>query len=479
MPDVQRFRRALASYEAAGAETSTEKVIDFSETFTAWGTEVKGSEGRVAVSDDKRRQVFRLIFGVLLSGHVSKHSLQSLLGSIIYPLMHRRELMCCLTEIFVFVESMSESKLTRVGDKVKDELVLSALFMVVAFTDIRAPVSTCVSATDATVRRAGACQTWVLQKVANACFRKSETRGEHTRLRWSDFDVEHRPTKMQEPGPDVNEFVESLRWQEAIGYDFKVTEHINIQELKAIEDEIRRRTDRGEHDMCIVVCCGSRVVVGALAKGRTSSRSLSVPLRKLCVLCVAYGIQLRVSWVGTKSNPADHPSRNADIPQPGPVPDWLQRIYDQEPRDLASHGTKKGCPGLSRVTRVPPVQLPPGKRIEEKKPQWRQRFAVAGKQLGEFREYYSGCGRLSAAIARHGLPVKSFEAYPKEGYWREHDMSIAANIDREIEDARAGKIAAAHFGVVCSSWSVLNSLLNGGTRTREKTLGNGSLLREN
>ena len=182
VPDAQRFRGALASYEAAGAETSTEKVIDFSETFTAWGTEVKGSEGRVAVSDGKRRQVFRLMFGVLLSGHVSKHSLQSLLGSIIYPSMHRRELMCCLTEIFVFVESMSESKFTRVGDKVKDGLGMSALFMVMAFTYIRAPASTCVRATDATVRRAGACQTWVLQKVANACLEKVKP-GESTRDR--------------------------------------------------------------------------------------------------------------------------------------------------------------------------------------------------------------------------------------------------------------------------------------------------------
>ena len=57
-------------------------------------------------------------------------------------------------------------------------------------------------------------------------------------------------------------------------------------------------------------------------------------------------------------------------------------------------------------------------------------------------------------------------------------MSIAENIDRDIEDARAGKISADHFGVVCSCWSVFNRLLNGGTRTREKHLGNGSLLRE-
>ena len=62
-----------------------------------------------------------------------------------------------------------------------------------------------------------------------------------------------------------------------------MTEHTNIQELKAIEDELRRRTEEGEHDLRIVVCCDSRVVVGALANGRTSSRSLSVSLRKRCV----------------------------------------------------------------------------------------------------------------------------------------------------------------------------------------------------
>ena len=73
--------------------------------------------------------------------------------------------MCCLTEIFVFVESMSETSLSRVGDKVKDELLISALFLVMAFTDIRAQVSTCGCATDATVRRAGACQASVPQKL--------------------------------------------------------------------------------------------------------------------------------------------------------------------------------------------------------------------------------------------------------------------------------------------------------------------------
>ena len=158
MPDIARLQQSLEAYAAEGAEVSQEKGVDFAENFTAWGTEIQGRTGRVGVSDEKRRQMFRLIVAVLLSGFVSKPMPQSLLGSIVYPLMRRRELMCCLTESFVFVEHMHVSNATKIPPRVQDELLVAALFMTLAFTDIRAPVATLLGATDATVKRAGACQ---------------------------------------------------------------------------------------------------------------------------------------------------------------------------------------------------------------------------------------------------------------------------------------------------------------------------------
>ena len=82
----------------------------------------------------------------------------------------------------------------------------------------------------------------------------------------------------------------------------------------------------------------------------------------------------------------------------------------------------------------------------------------------QFREYYSGCGLLSTALAQRGINVKAYEACPKEGYRKEHIMSIEAVIEAEIAAAERDEIVGAHFGIVCSSWSVLKRLLNGGTR---------------
>ena len=125
-----------------------------------WGT---NTERFVEIGKGEAKGIVALV----MCARCSKHTLQSLAGSIVYPLMHRRELMCCLGETFTFLESMSDSIDAKIPAVVVDELLCSALAMTLAFTNIRAHVSPCLSATDATVRRAGACQAYVPQKVAN------------------------------------------------------------------------------------------------------------------------------------------------------------------------------------------------------------------------------------------------------------------------------------------------------------------------
>ena len=48
-------------------------------------------------------------------------------------------------------------------------------------------------------------------------------------------------------------------------------------------------------------------------------------------------------------------------------------------------------------------------------------------------------------------------------------------IDEEIAKARRVETVGVHFRIVCSSWSVFNRLLNGGTRTKDKPQGNNTL----
>ena len=56
-------------------------------------------------------------------------------------------------------------------------------------------------------------------------------------------------------------------------------------------------------------------------------------------------------------------------------------------------------------------------------------------------------------------------------------MSVKAVIEKVIAVAERGGMVGAHFGIVCSSWSVLNRL-NCGTTTRQQPHGNGTLRME-
>ena len=85
---------------------------------------------------------------------------------------------------------------------------------------------------------------------------------------------------------------------------------------------------------------------------------------------------------------------------------------------------------------------------------------------------------VNSNCRERGISVKAYEAYLKEGYRREHDMSIKPVIEAEIAAAERAEIVGAHVGIVCSSWSVLSRLLNGGARTREKPAGSGTSHRE-
>ena len=381
MPDVATFGRAIAAYDAVGAQKAAEKITDFSTCFTCWGTEVDGERGRVSVSADKRRQALRLTFAVLLGGLVTKATLQSLVGTLVYPLMHRRQLMCSLVETYTFIENMTDDVSYSIPADVVDELLAAALFLTVAHTDVRAPVSTRISATDATVRRAGACQSFVPQKVANMFYRLSESKGEHTRLRWTDLDGDARPSDMTFRGPQLDPVVQALKWEAPLGYDFRLTEHINVQELKALVDEIARRSQRGEHDSRVVVVCDSRVVVGAVSKGRSSSKVLGKHLRRLCALCVAHRLQVRILWIGTKANPADAPSRFAPLPPPQEAPDWLQDIIDREFKDIPVKGRRGGKCGaevLCRKAKCPGVIISCEKTPQSRRNFWRQHFVAAG-----------------------------------------------------------------------------------------------------
>lgn len=103
-------------------------------------------------------------------------------------------------------------------------------------------------------------------------------------------------------------------WKVLMSYKWKSTGHINALEAIAILDLVRKLGhSKANHFQRTLLLVDNTTVVGILAKGRTTSRSLRNPLRRTAAVLVASGTRLVVAWVKSEWNPADGPSR------------WVQR----------------------------------------------------------------------------------------------------------------------------------------------------------
>ena len=87
-------------------------------------------------------------------------------------------------------------------------------------------------------------------------------------------------------------------------------EHINVEEAKGlmtyVEWVLRSKDRFGQR---LVALLDSRVVIGAVTKGRSSSWRLNRVIRRLAAHCFLGGLILHLIFIPTEHNPGDHPSR--------------------------------------------------------------------------------------------------------------------------------------------------------------------------
>lgn len=100
------------------------------------------------------------------------------------------------------------------------------------------------------------------------------------------------------------------RWRVIRRGRWKREEHVNILEIRAarmaVDHAVRKGIVRGE---VRTILGDSRVALGALSKGRSSSWQLLRECRKAASTLLSSGLNVNWVWIDTKSNPADVPSR--------------------------------------------------------------------------------------------------------------------------------------------------------------------------
>lgn len=324
--DLQKAAAAEKAYAEAGLERAVHKSFRAQTLFKAWGAEIDGIQGVAGAPLLFRQQTWSLIQQVVLLGWCNKKILQKILGYVCFIFQFRREMYCLQHHIYKYIDGMGE-RWRRLPGFICDELRSIAFHLPFAKWNMRKVFSPFLLATDATPTSGGACVAQLPAPLADELWRCSEQRGEVVRLdenllqkemdRWSD---------PKEPSVFASTLGKTMEWTATAGYSFRETSHINLQETRALRREISRFASNSENRGQIQICLNdSRVVCGAVSKGRSSSYKLNGVLRGMLPFLIFADITLALLWTETDSNPADHPSRGRPIPRPLSMPNWLKK----------------------------------------------------------------------------------------------------------------------------------------------------------
>ena len=142
-----------------------------------------------------------------------------------------------LQDSYVFARDPSTDPLV-LPSAVRDELLVRCCVAPLLYSDVSAPVSSTVVATDATPTRGAAVSAVVPQLTARRLFAGAEFRGADARLvERSDLQDEDAATPAD---PVLAAAIASWPWHVRAGYDMDA-DHINAQELRALVGLITRR----------------------------------------------------------------------------------------------------------------------------------------------------------------------------------------------------------------------------------------------
>ena len=209
------------------------------------------------------------------------------------------------------------------------ELLVDATLGCFGCIDMRRPYLPLLGATDAsTVFGHGAAVTPMtvdqLRTVSRLCCKA----GDHVTLADGPLLPEPLSSRL---GPRHVLNVPLGAFQVVISVRVESPQHINLEEANALLRYVRWiLRSAGRFGRRIVVLLDSRVVIGAVAKGRSGSLPLNRLLRRLAALTFAGGLILHLVFIPTSHNPSDWPSRG------GPKT-W--------PTALRRHGVRSGRHG--------------------------------------------------------------------------------------------------------------------------------------
>jgi len=311
-PGAARVAAAEAALTRAGIIVHEDKGHDDATDEAVWDA---GFYSHI-VSDERTRLrgLVDLTWVAAFCRAVAPKVIETLIGYWSHACLFRRPAFSVLQEAYVFARTASTQPVA-LPPAVRSELLALACLAPLIATNLRAPVSDTVVATDAatgsrgTGARASAVTASVPGQVARRLFAGADFRGHDAQLvdRAALADAPDVPP----PTTDARLAAELAEWPWRVraAYDV-VPDHINILELAALVGFVTRRCRSASNfHQRIVAFLDNQAACGAVAKGRSSSRRMNRLLRRLAAHLFAADVYLAPRYLASDVNPADPPSR--------------------------------------------------------------------------------------------------------------------------------------------------------------------------
>ena len=315
-PEIARRRLQLLDdqWQCAGILRRPDKDLDWSTIGTTLGCDFDGGQGFLDANSSKEIQVLFDAAFILSKDLVTPDSIMKLMGSMQWFDLLNRNKLAMYDSIYLFEQMPSPESAYRLPGGARSDLQASLALAPFWCADLSREHLPFISATDASSSYGfGVCianaSAAVIRKVASF----AEKRGDYVVL-----EDNLAKTSGQELKPRAG-FPRHLGLKQA---DFKTIlsvraqhpAHNNILEGEAYLLWLRWLLQNTSHHNCRATCLvDSKVVLGGVMKGRSSSKPLLRLLRRVAAMQLVGNVLVRLVYVPTDCNPSDPPSRGIRV----------------------------------------------------------------------------------------------------------------------------------------------------------------------
>ena len=290
-----------------GMERNTTKDVDLERTGTAVGISLVDGGARWAAPPGTIWRVWTQVLALVRRRRGSPLALQTATGSITWLHLLRRPLFALLRRVYSFCEKGDPQHQRDLSPALCSELLVNAVMG--AFWEKPTALRWCTELgfTDASDTGLGVVRVGVPDHALMALARAASGHMDHVIL-----DIPHEPVRPRAAGTRSWVLILSRHsMRAALREPRKDTAHINIAEARAVLRWVQIITRSASARGCkLVVVVDSKVVRGALNKGRSPSWSLNRVLQQIDAVALACGVWLEVLYTPSEFNVGDLPSRD-------------------------------------------------------------------------------------------------------------------------------------------------------------------------